>query len=217
MRSIALPRALTLNDLEAVGAALMILAADVTKLLITCQEGAESNGIPAQSERHKQNSNPETLDSKPATRMVRQEAVAPKEGRALADGASVRRAYSLGFVLDACPDISALLRDGMRTWRNLTDTTNLVRSALGISLDVWREVREVMGEDAAAVTVAAILQRAEQIKAPGGYLRARRVQEGPALQPGPGFEGLAPCPLDGPRCHPQHDIWRLYLNRCRVE
>lgn len=43
---------------------------------------------------------------------------------------------------------------------------------LGISPHAWDEAREVMGEDAAAVTVAAILQRAEHIKAPGGYLRA---------------------------------------------
>ncbi len=39
---------------------------------------------------------------------------------------------------------------------------------LGISPDAWREAREVMGEDAAAVTVAAILQRADHIRALAG-------------------------------------------------
>lgn len=43
---------------------------------------------------------------------------------------------------------------------------------LGIRPDAWREAREVMGEDAAAVTLAAILQRADHIRSPGGYLRA---------------------------------------------
>ncbi len=43
---------------------------------------------------------------------------------------------------------------------------------LGISPTAWDEAREVMGDDAAAVTVAAILQRAEHITNPGGYLRA---------------------------------------------
>ena len=38
----------------------------------------------------------------------------------------------------------------------------------------------MMGDDAAAVTVAAILQRAESIRSPGGYLRTlvERKREG---------------------------------------
>ena len=42
---------------------------------------------------------------------------------------------------------------------------------LGISPSAWKAAREAMGDDAAAVTIAAILERHEQIISPGGYLR----------------------------------------------
>jgi replication initiation protein RepC len=72
---------------------------------------------------------------------------------------------------------------------DLVDTANLARSAFGIIPDAWRDTQEAMGSDAAAVSVAAILQRAEHIKSPGGYLRTlverKRAGEfslGPILQ-----------------------------------
>ncbi len=80
--------------------------------------------------------------------------------------------YPLGIVLDACPDITDYAREGIRTWRDLVETANVARSALGISPHAWREAQDVMEPDTAAVTVAAILQRCERIKSPGGYLRS---------------------------------------------
>lgn len=59
---------------------------------------------------------------------------------------------------------------------------------MGISSSAWRDAQDVMGPDAAAATMAAILQRAEHIKSPGGYLRtlvdrkrAGRYSLGPVL------------------------------------
>ncbi|MEY9827841.1 L-aminopeptidase/D-esterase-like protein [Bradyrhizobium japonicum] len=43
---------------------------------------------------------------------------------------------------------------------------------LGISPSAWREAREAMGEQHAAITLAAIYQRADQINSAGGYLRS---------------------------------------------
>ena len=43
---------------------------------------------------------------------------------------------------------------------------------LGVSPSAWREACEAMGEVQAAITLAAILQRAEQINSAGGYLRS---------------------------------------------
>jgi replication initiation protein RepC len=43
---------------------------------------------------------------------------------------------------------------------------------LGISPSAWREACEVMGEQHAATTLAAIYQRADQINNAGGYLRS---------------------------------------------
>lgn len=43
---------------------------------------------------------------------------------------------------------------------------------LGISASAWRESREVLGEQQAAITLAAIYERSDQINNAGGYLRS---------------------------------------------
>src|SRR5690606_32777705 len=80
--------------------------------------------------------------------------------------------YPLGLVLRACPDIADYARDGVSNWADLIAAANLVRSALGVSPDAWEQAREAMGAVNAAMSVAAILQRAEHIQSPGGYLRS---------------------------------------------
>jgi replication initiation protein RepC len=75
------------------------------------------------------------------------------------------------MILKACPDIAMYTRDGISSWNELFDTAKIVRSALGISPSAWEEAREAMGDAEAAVTIAAILQRAQDIRSPGGYLR----------------------------------------------
>lgn len=82
-----------------------------------------------------------------------------------------RTTCPLGLILDACPDIGEFTQGDIRSWQDLADSAEKVRPMLGIRPDAWREAREVMGEDAAAVTLAAILQRADHIRSPGGYLR----------------------------------------------
>jgi Replication protein C C-terminal region. len=75
------------------------------------------------------------------------------------------------MILRACPDIAMYNRHGISSWQDLVATAGTVRGALGISPSAWDEAREAMGDADAAVTIAAILQRAEEIKSPGGYLR----------------------------------------------
>lgn len=169
----ALPRVPAPGHLEEARAALAVLAVDVGKLLIMLRETSELSGTPAQSERHNQNSNTDNSDSEPAFEMVVKTAGVPRqdEPSLMGDGGT-RGTYPIGLVLDACPDVADFAREGIRSWRDFTDTAEKIRPMLGISSDAWREAREVMGDEAAAVTVAAILQRAEHIKSPGGYLRA---------------------------------------------
>jgi replication initiation protein RepC len=76
------------------------------------------------------------------------------------------------MVLEACPDIGDYARHGISSWRDFIAAAGLVRSALGISPSAWEDSRSVLGEEDAAVVVAAILQRGEAIKSPGGYLRS---------------------------------------------
>ncbi|SHO66631.1 Replication protein C C-terminal region, partial [Pseudoxanthobacter soli DSM 19599] len=90
-----------------------------------------------------------------------------KPARAASDGA-----FPLGMVMQACPDLASYAPDGVRNWRDFLDTAAKVRPMLGISPSAWEEAESVMGEVRAAITVAAILQRAETISSPGGYLRS---------------------------------------------
>ena len=56
--------------------------------------------------------------------------------------------------------------------RQFINTAKLVRSMLGISPDAWKRAVLVLGEVEASTIIAAILQRGEVIKSPGGYLRS---------------------------------------------
>ncbi len=46
-----------------------------------------------------------------------------------------------------------------------------MRSALGVSPDAFERAVAVLGEEDAAIVVAAILQRGTEIRSAGGYLR----------------------------------------------
>ena len=80
-------------------------------------------------------------------------------------------AISLTRLKRLCPQIGDYNPNGIRNWTDLIATADLVRSMLGISPDAWRKARAAMGDAAAAVAIAAMLERAETIRSPGGYLR----------------------------------------------
>ena len=75
------------------------------------------------------------------------------------------------MVLEACPDIVDYARHGVSSWRDFHAVAGVVRTMLGISPSAWGEANDVMGEDSAAILIAAILQKGEEVKSPGGYLR----------------------------------------------
>ena len=179
-----LTRAPGLADLEAIRDALGDLVGDLSKSLSVRGETKESSGNAGHSGRHNQNSKPEISDSEPP---VGNKEEAAGNGR-LHAGSGTATAYPLGMVLNACPDIVDYARNGVRSWRDLADVADLVRGMMGISPSAWRDAQDVMGPDAAAATMATILQRAEYIKSPGGYLRtlverkrAGRYSLGPVL------------------------------------
>jgi replication initiation protein RepC len=75
------------------------------------------------------------------------------------------------MVLKACPDIVDYAKGGVANWRDLLAAASVVRPMLQISPSAWEEAQTVMGEAAATVVVACILQRGSAIKSAGGYLR----------------------------------------------
>ncbi|MBW8791930.1 MAG: replication initiation protein RepC, partial [Rhizobium leguminosarum] len=66
------------------------------------------------------------------------------------------------------------------SWRELMSAAVVVRSMLGISPSAYQEACEIMGPENAAIAVAGILERANMINSPGGYLRdlTRRSERG---------------------------------------
>ena len=109
-------------------------------------------------------------------------------------------AYPLGMVLEACPDIVQFARWGISSWREFLATASFVRSNLGISPSAWEDAVSAMGEEGAAVIVAAILQKGDAIKNPGGYLRnlAERASAG-QFSLGPVLMALLRVKLSGAR------------------
>ncbi|MCT7377990.1 plasmid replication protein RepC [Chelativorans salis] len=83
-------------------------------------------------------------------------------------------------VLSACPQIDDYLPGGIRGWHDLVKAADLVRTMLGISGETWLQARRAMGNVNAAIVVAAMLERADELKSPGAYLRdlAKRAEEG---------------------------------------
>ncbi|MCV9938243.1 plasmid replication protein RepC [Boseaceae bacterium BT-24-1] len=178
-RSIAgrIPRAAPREALEGIATELSLLADEILNLLEDYVKTQNPSGNESHSERHIQNSNPDSLtDLEPRSPESRGAIVAlePEPVR------MPERTYPLGMVLDACPDIIDYSRGGISNWRDFQAAVAVVRPMLGISPSAWFDAQSVMGESEAAVVLAAILQRGEAISSAGGYLRGltRRAEAG---------------------------------------
>ncbi|WP_106797468.1 plasmid replication protein RepC [Rhizobium sp. H4] len=146
----------------------------------------------SQSERHIQNSNPESLSESEPGLGTQQEARRddqPKTGRENHDqgrrgdgGQGIRavsrpdagrlKSFPLGTVLQACPDIADYGPGGaIGSWRDLMTAAVTVRTMLRVSPPAYEEACSVMGPENAATVMACILQRGGCITSAGGYLR----------------------------------------------
>ncbi|MEW5423956.1 plasmid replication protein RepC [Amorphus sp. 3PC139-8] len=165
------PRRATMEDLIAIGNELDDLKQQILDVLESLTESNEMSGNASHSERHIQNSNPDLLHESENSNEKNDEAGAASPPRVpeQLDG----RYLPLGIVLEACPDIGHMTKEGrIREWKDLFDAAELARPMLGISPSAWHEARDVLGHRQSAVTLAAILQKGESIGNAGGYLRA---------------------------------------------
>ncbi|ATU95944.1 hypothetical protein BLM14_29945 (plasmid) [Phyllobacterium zundukense] len=177
--------------LGTLAAALDDLRLDVEKLLEIHANFNKSTASDVQTERHIQNQNPDSSsDFEPGFRKDqganaetgwnKEEETGTSEEIAIDESDRLRRstsklppkAFPLGLILKACPDIVDYTLKGIENWPDLVQTANLVRVTLGISPDAWNQAIETLGANEAAIVVAAILQKGETITSPGGYLRA---------------------------------------------
>ncbi|MFS8145169.1 plasmid replication protein RepC [Rhizobium sp. BR 249] len=158
----------------------------------------------SQTERHKQNSNPNSTSelepsfepkqgAKPAAdndpiagpqdeqRLKHPASTGRKSGAADAMAGHTLKSFPLGLVLQACPQILDYGPGGtIGNWRDLMSAAVVVRSMLGVSPSAYEEACAGMGPENAATVIACILERGGHINSPGGYLRdlTRRTERG---------------------------------------
>ena len=163
-----IPRAGALAEIEPITEELTVLAQRLLNILETHIKTIKMDANERQSGRHIQNSSTNRLtELEPSLREGRAARAEPNRQ----PSAATERSYPLGMVLKACPDLADYAKGGISSWRDFLAAAAVIRPMLAISPSAWEEAQTVMGEAAAAVVVACILQRATAIKSAGGYLR----------------------------------------------
>ncbi|MFB9910524.1 plasmid replication protein RepC [Rhizobium paknamense] len=154
--------ALLLQDMED-------LRQQVFNVLDFQQNVQNMNGNADLNEQHKQNSKPDSIHELEPRFEKKQGAAAEVDNNRQNAWLT---AFPLAMVLRACPQMADYTSGGMiGTWRDFLAAAVVVRSTLGISPSAFEEACEVMGPEAAAITIACMLERAGHIHSPGGYLR----------------------------------------------
>ncbi|MFK0278364.1 plasmid replication protein RepC [Ensifer sp. NPDC090286] len=166
---VSIPRVATVTSIAPILEGLEMLREEVSNLLEMRMKPQNLSANPDQTERHKQNSNPESIFEPE-----------PSSGKALGAGSSKRagpraepmRMFPLGMVLQACPAIADYGPGGaIGSWRDLMQAAVAVRMTLAVSSSAYEDACETMGPENAGVVMACILERAGHINSAGGYLR----------------------------------------------
>jgi replication initiation protein RepC len=192
-----LRRSSDLTEMQAIAIDLESFSAEILKHLELFTNPGDSSANESHSERHKQNSKSDLKESEPAFEKDRggeretdplaagfatggegSDDIPDTEAALSADKPRPSLGTPLPMVLEACPDILDYItgREGQGasppTWAEFLKAAELVRAMLGISPDAWRDAVETMGQADASIAVAAILQKGDEVRFPGGYLRA---------------------------------------------
>jgi replication initiation protein RepC len=164
-----IPRNGVRSELEPIAAELTDLADEIQNILESHVETRKSISNDPQFEQHKQNSKTNTpTEFEPSL----QEGWGGRPQPDRQARTPLQRTYPLGMILQACPDIIDYAKQGITNWRDLLAAAEVVRTALGVSPSAWAEARATLGEEPAAIVIAAILQRGDAISSAGGYLRS---------------------------------------------
>jgi replication initiation protein RepC len=168
-----LPRTAARSVLEGICNELEDLWVDIHQTLESFINSKNPSANESQSERHIHNSNPYAYSTDESEHGIRKKTEASGVDAKIDNVRALpNRDLPLGLVVDACPELLTLARDGqIRTWRDFVAAAEQARPFMGVSPSAWQEAVEVMGQEKAAVTVAAILQRSDRIGSRGGYLR----------------------------------------------
>lgn len=173
-----IPRNPSLATVESLLEEVQMLHEEIVNRL-NAQEESKNNGTNAAlNERHIQNSNTNSLNELEPSFREKQGEKLEKKPKPLGEPT---KAFPLAVVLQACPAIVDYAIGGAVVgWRDLMQAAVVVRSTLGVSPSAYQDACAAMGPENAAIAIACILERAEFIKSPGGYLRdlTRRAELG---------------------------------------
>lgn len=167
-----LPRTAPRQVVESLCDELQELWSEVHDMLELFTKTQNMDANESQYGRHIQNSKPDSIfESEHGSRKKNEAGGNAQENDNLRS--LPKRELPLGIVLDACPDLLDLALGGrIRHWSDFLAAVEVARPMLGVSSSAWREACGAMGEVQAAITLAAILQRSDQINSAGGYLRS---------------------------------------------
>ncbi|WP_416409786.1 plasmid replication protein RepC [Agrobacterium rosae] len=173
-----IPRTPSASDLTKILDEMQLLYEEVINRLDLMDnlEDISTNG--AQTERHIQNSKPESINELEPSSRNEQGAKPSEISRPKREPI---KAFPLGMVLRACPQISDYGPGGqIAGWRELMLAAVVVRSMLGVSPSAYQTACETLGPENAAAVMACILERGGQINSAGGYLRdlTQRAEKG---------------------------------------
>ncbi|ACM39259.1 replication protein C (plasmid) [Allorhizobium ampelinum S4] len=173
-----IPRTPSASDLAQVLDELQLLFDEVINRLDLVDNSEDISSNAAQSERHIQNSKTESINELEHSSENKQGAKPSETGRPKREPV---KAFPLGMVLRACPQISDYGPGGqIASWRDLMSAAVVARSMLGVSPSAYQTACETLGPENAAAVMACILERGGHINSAGGYLRAltQRAEKG---------------------------------------
>jgi len=196
-----LPRVASLEDVARALHEMLLLRTEILNRLEKNDKAVFPGTNDAHIERHIHNSNPESPNEFEQSSEKELEAKSVENTRAKKQAGEPLKIFALGTVLRACPQIVGYGPGGTITsWRDFMSAGVVVRSMLGITPSAYQQACDVMGQENAAVSVACMLERANMINSPGGYLRdlTGRAQRG-AFSLGPMLMALLKANADPER------------------
>ncbi|WP_026283166.1 plasmid replication protein RepC [Rhizobium sp. 2MFCol3.1] len=196
-----LPRVASLGEVTRALDEMLVLRTEILNRLEKHDKSVFLGTNDAHIERHIHNSNPDSPNEFEQSSEKELEAKSVEDTRAKKQSREPLKVFALGTVLRACPQIVGYGPGGSITsWRDFMSAGVVVRSMLGITPSAYQQACDVMGQENAAVSVACMLERANMINSPGGYLRdlTGRAQRG-AFSLGPMLMALLKANADSER------------------
>ncbi|WP_092427340.1 plasmid replication protein RepC [Alloyangia pacifica] len=139
-------------------------AAPVEILTHHGRESAQLSASNSQNERHIQESDRSYSDSDSAR--IAKDAPVESSGSAEKD---VR--LTLAMIAETCSEYRSFFPDAPKGWHELVAISNRLAPMMGIEPPVLHEAQRIMGAERAAATLLCLLERHEDIRKPGAYLR----------------------------------------------